>query len=470
MADPVHSLTRFWLRQKRQDGLAHISPGCKHSWGESLCGIPEGALQSEEGVTAVCRTCLLAWKTDALFEGASRMLPRGDTFMLRGSSGALHRGPWFGTTERRAQAITKGLRPLSPESLGPLGIMNISRSTDGRLHGDRWCAEYDEHAVEARPVSMSGNSVTPHCEGSPLHCQRNLPRQVEDGFFAALTVCRARNGVLSVMRHSGWGLHEAVRHERGMHGASDAVVCESGDYEVRSALASSAEALFGEWDAPAPLVQEHERTSEVWGAVKWVMDGWGSSAEARAELGRVTLLLALATEKPPLPTAKRLSLQSLTQYGIKSASQVSIINVSQVRVALGQGEWTSPLPANKTMVLDEVLPRLEGVVPSGQEEVVAEDLTDFMVSQDHAFCSMAEEYMRDSQVGVLLEADSALVPEHWRQWPRGEEADGRVLNWVPSPVARIAPMEALGASPAPFLPMTCREAQALLTEERRARA
>lgn len=469
MADPTHSLSRLWLRQRREDGVAHISPGCKHSWGKSLCGVPAEVLNSDEGVSSLCPTCLQAWRDDtgdSGFPGTSVMLPRGDVFVLKGASGDLHRGPLFGSIERRAQAITQGLRPLSPESLGHLGVMDASRGPDGLLHGDRWCVEYDESNVEAVPVSMRDDSVAPHCEGSPLHCQRSLPQNVEDGFFAALAVCRARNGVLAVMEHSGWGLHEAVRHERGMHGASDQFVCENGAYEVRSSLSSSAETLSDIQGAPSALAREHERTSEVWNAVKRVMDNWGSSAEARAELGRVTILLALAAGDTP-PSADASNFQALVQYGITDGARLAIINVCQARIALGNGEWISPLPANKTLVLDEVLPRLEGVIPPGREDEVAEDLADFMVSQDHAFCAVSERHMRDDQVGVLLEANPALIPEHWGQWPQGEDGHGRTLNWVPSPVAKVTPLEALEASPAPFLPMTCREAQSLLSSESR---
>lgn len=462
MAEPTHSLSRLWLRQRRRDGSAHIAPGCRHSWGESLCGTPSSALHSEEGTSSVCPICLDAWRQDSAFPGSSQMLPRGDVFVLKDASGALHRGPLFGGTERRAQAITRGLHSLSPDSLGPLGVMDVSRGSDGLLHGDRWCVGYEESTVESLPVSMSGDSVAPHCEGASLHCQRGLPQDVEDGFFAALAVCRARNGVLSVMEHSGWGLYEAVRHEQGMHGSSDEVVCDDGAYEVRSSLSSSAEALSGIAGASIALSREHERTCEVWSAVKRVMSGWDSSEEARAELGRVTILLALASPEGGDPVSP-----SLIQYAIANRQTLTVINVCQMRVALGQGEWISPLPASKGLVLDEVLPRLEGVVPPGREEEVAEDLADFMVSQDHAFCLLAERHMRDSQVGILLEANPALIPEHWGQWPKGADSHGRTLHWVPSPVAKVTPMDALEASPAPFLPMTCREAQALLSSESR---
>lgn len=462
MTGENHSLSRLWLRQRQSGGTAHISLGCTHTWGDSLCGTPTWALRSDEGVSSLCRKCRDAWQADAAFPGMSQMLPRGDVFMLSGPSGSLHRGPLFGGTERRAKAITRGLSPLSSQAFGPLGVMDASRGLDGLLHGDQWCADYDEGTVGRVPVAMGDDSVAPHHEGAPLHCHRRLSQDVEDGFFAALSVSRARNGLLSAMEHSGWGLYEAVRHEQGMHGTSDEEVCESGVYEVRSSLASSADALSRPSEMRKSLEREHGRTSEVWEAVKRVMDGWDASEEARAELGRVTLILALASGDPA-PRAGGAVFPSLVHYGIPSGSRLMILNVCQARVTLGPGGWLSPLAANKSLVLDEVLPLLEEVPDEAREET-AEDLADFMVSQDHAFCFVAERHMRDSQVGVLLEANPALIPEHWSQWPQGVDDRGRTLNWVPSPVAKVTPMDAMEASPAPFLPMTLKEAQAVLSE------
>ena len=375
MADSSHSLSRLWLRQRRNDGVAHITYGCRHSWSNSLCGLSSQYLHSDEGVSSVCSVCSAAWQA----ADVRVMLPRGDVFVLDGRSGSLQRGPFFGGTERRAHAITRDLHPLSPESLGSLGVMEVSRGADGVLHGDRWCAGYVESAVESVPVSMGEDSVSPHCDGVALHCQRWLPQSVEDGFFAALAVCRARNGVLSVMEHSGWGLYEAVRHEQGMHGASAEVVCDDGKYEVRASLSSSAEALAHSPIASVALRAEHERTSEVWDAVKQVMSGWGSSEEARAELGRVTLLLAFASGGSSLPDESSAA-QPLVQYGIQNGGKKTIINVCQARFMLGQREWISPLPANTALVVEEVLPRIEEAIPEGETDRVAEDLADFMRS------------------------------------------------------------------------------------------
>lgn len=321
---------------------------------------------------------------------------------------------------------------------------------------------------------MTDGSVKPHFEGSPLHCQRRLPEHVENAFFAAISVCRARNGVLSVMGYPGWGLCEAIRHERGMHGMSETVVCDSGAFEVENSLTASRDGLSGNWGAPAPLLRESERTREVWGAVKRVMQGWETSQEAVVELGRATLMLSLASGEHSSPDDVRSSgvrrafstpaIQALTQYGISAGHQVSVINVCRVRVALGRNDWISPMPANRAVVRDEIISQLSEIIPSDREAEVGEDLADFMMSQDHAFYVIAEQYMREAQPGILLEVNSELVPAHWMLWPHGVDAQRSALHWVPLPVAKATPMETFEATPAPFLPMTFEEARTLLIQ------
>lgn len=472
MADPTHTLSRLWLRQRHQDQRGHIVPGCSHDWGDSLCGLPSDELSSETGVTSACPECLQAWKSDASLGMAVLMLPRGDHMLLL-ESGSLQDGPSFNDVERRAQAITQGLRPLSPETFGPLGTMTLSRDEAGLVHGDAWCAEYDASVARPLPVGMIDGSAAPHHEGAPLHCWRHLPQHIEDAFFVALSVCRARNGVLSVVQFSGWGLHEAIRHEQGLHGAGDDVACESGGFEVASSLDVSSEALPELKGALATLVREHERTREVWEAVERVMSRWESSQEARAELGRVTLMLSLATENPSLtegPDSQSLPVQSVAQYGIRNGPFLNLVNVCQVRVMVGAGKWISPLPADKRLVEDEVVPRLKEAIPRGREDEFVEDLTDFMVSQDHVLWSLAERYVAENQSGVLMEVNPDLAPPYWGLWPHGVDERGRVLNWVPAPVAKATPLEQLEASFAPFMPMTLQEAEALLVQSAGGRA
>ena len=92
MADSSHSLSRLWLRQRRNDGVAHITYGCRHSWSNSLCGLSSQYLHSDEGVSSVCSVCSAAWQA----ADVRVMLPRGDVFVLDGRSGSLQRGPFFG--------------------------------------------------------------------------------------------------------------------------------------------------------------------------------------------------------------------------------------------------------------------------------------------------------------------------------------------------------------------------------------
>lgn len=469
MADSTHTLSRLWLRQRRADGVGHISPGCSHHWGDSLCGVDDGDLSSERGITSVCEACRTDWKRHTTLGSHSLMLPRGDQVLLL-DSGALLKSHRFNDIGRRAQSITRDLHPLSPEALGPLGVMDLSRGGDGLLHGDVWCAEYADSAVESLPVGMVDGSASPHHEGVPLHCWRGLPQRVEDAFFTALSVCRARNGVLGVMEFSGWGLHEAIRHENGMHGADDEVVCESGAFEVVSSLSASGRALEGTWGPPVALLREHERSREVWGAIERVMSGWESTREACSELGRVSLMLALsAGGATPLKedtdaSEFLLAIRSLTQFGIQNDGVFTVLNVCQVRMSLGAGGWTSPLSANRRLVEDEVVPRLNGGVPAGRESEVAADLTDFMVTQDHAFWSLSDHYVHEVQGGVLVEVELGAAPSHWALWPHGVDPHGRRLVWVPEAVAEIAPLGEMGAALAPFMPMTFREAETLLRQ------
>lgn len=446
--------------------MGHISPGCSHDWGDSLCGVPAGELSSERGLSSVCEDCRTARKDRSALGGYSLMLPRGDQMLLL-ESGALLDSHRFNGVGRRAQSITHDLRPLSPEALGPLGVMDLSHGSDGLLHGDAWCAEYVDAAVQPLPVGMVDGSASPHHEGTALHCWRGLPQHVEDAFFAALAVCRTRNGILSVMQFSGWGLHEAIRHENGMHSADDEVVCESGAYEVVSSLSSSERALRGTSGPPVALLREHERSREVWKAVERVMSGWESTPEARSELGRVSLMLALSAEPEPSTTGDGPSdflsaIKSLVRYGIRDGRFLNVINVCQVRMALGTGGWTSPLPASRRVIEEEVFPRLKGGIPSGAEAEVAADLADFMVTQDHAFWSLADHYVHEVQDGVLVEVDPGVAPSHWAMWPHGVDPHGRSLVWVPEAVAEIVSLEDMGAARAPFLPMTFREAEVLL--------
>lgn len=472
MTDPNHSMTRLWIRQGRQAAHGHITPGCSHDWGSSLCGIPSADLGRDDEVESVCPECLVAWRGgDSILQQSSIMLPRGEALLLR-RSGALQRGPHGGRVERRAHAITRDLNALSPESLGTLGQMVLSIDHGGVPHGDRWCADYDGATATYRPVSIGDESVVPHHSGVALHCHRGLPRDIEDAFLAALAVCRARNGLLAVMGASGWGLYEAVRHEHGMHGLSDDRVCEVGGHEVESSLATVTN-LLADGSVPKVLVREAARTREVWDVVSRLLTDWAFTEEARVELGRETLILALASGTFPAEAADRgespveehslsSAIQAVVQYGIVSGPYLSVLNVAQMRVALSEVGWTSPVPANKRVIEEEVLPRLGNLVSPDRAREVAEDLADFMVSQDHVFEEMAEHYMGETQDGVFLEIDAGASPAHWGAWPHGVDEEGNSLHWVPVPVAKVAALDDLGASLGPYLPMTSREARSVL--------
>lgn len=472
MADPTHSQTRLWLRQGLNDGHGHIAPGCSHDWGSSLCGLTSSDLGTDEVATVPCEACFTAWRDGVSLGNSAIMLPRGSTFLML-PSGTLQRGARGNLIERRAQAITRDLRPLSPDAFGVLGTMLLSVEEDGTVHGDRWCSEYNENAARNLPVSMSAEDVTPHHDGQALHCHRSLPAPVEDAFFAALATCRARNGVLAVMDSSGWGLYENIRHEHGFHGTSDDHVCETGEFEVESSLDTAKRALDEMPNVLGTLVQENSRTEEVWRAVRRVMADWAGSQEALVELGREVLMLALATEESPASQPVRddsddpgrmfsSSIQAVVNYGISNGPFLGIINVTQARISLSDHGWTSPLRANRQVVEEDVIPRLSDAVPQGRENEVAADLADFMVTQDHVFQQVAEHYMQNVQDGIFLEVDADQVPPHWGLWPHGTDEKGRSLHWVPVPVAKVAPMDSMEASPAPFLPMTLVEAEALL--------
>lgn len=477
MSDQTHTMTRLWLRGRVGDDAGHIAPGCSHSWGDSLCGLDMGDLASDAGAFRVCPACHEVWDGGEVLGASSVMFPRGEVFFLA-ESGALRRGSHQDPMQQRARTITRDLRALSPAALGALGTMRLSVDEGGTAHGDPWCADFDQEAAEEAPVSMGDEGVAPRHAGADLHCVRGLPGDVEDAFFAALSICRARNGVLSTMEASGWGLHEAIRHERGFHGAGDEFVCEVGVHEVESSLEASRGALSA-MSVPLPsLAHEAARTDEVWEAVKQVMEGWGERPEARRELGRQVLLLSLASGSFTPPDGLSASevrrglsgdLNAVGRYSILEEGRVILFDASQARIVLSEQGWISPLPADKGVVA-EALARLSGLVPEGREQEVAEDLTDFIATQDQVLLSIAERHMDGVQQGLLLEAREGEVPEHWGLWPQGVDEAGATLTWVPAPVAEVESLDDLGVSTAPFLPMTMREAEVLLGRMAKVRA
>ena len=473
MADPTHPQTRLWLRQTPHNTHGHIAPGCSHDWGDTLCGLPAITLGTDATIDTICPDCLHAWRTGTSLGGTNIMLPRGRTHLLR-RDGTLQYGSNRNHADKRAHAITHNLNPLSPEDFGTLGHMPLSLTPDGDLHGDTWCSHYNADNTHIFPVSMGKDSVVPHHAGTPLHCHRGLPHDVEDAFVATLATCRARNGLLATMQNSGWSLYEAIRHEKGMHGINDDHVCESGAYEVEPSLTTAKNALPS-GNVPPTVVEENSRTAEVWEAISHIFTGWGDTEEARVELGRTSLLLTLATHDSPnwddtpgerLVESHPLSsaISSVVLYGITDAPYLRIFNVASLRIGLSQGGWLSPLKASSRVIEEAVLPHLGDLVPSGSEAVVAEDLADFMMSQDHVLEELAEQYLDDLQSGVFLEVESVgHVPAYWAMWPHGVDDDGRCLCWVPSPVVEALDLDSVGASPGPYLPLTSREARALLT-------